>query len=286
VTDAAFPIWLERLSAGSAVAAAVTFGSNALARHTAEEHITADTAWTLEGGKDWHISLFKAQVTLVDRVGIGTYTWPWLLSAPSLQVKWRFLDLGAWQFAAEVGVVRFDTSNFGEDDEVDPPVFTVTTGTLSQTLEFNSTHQLSNNLVLTGVRGEGSITNDTLRGAGEGAATNLQYVGAYEYRMSRTLAIVVTGRYQLFTVVALGGNFTVEPDEFTTIELAARGSDDTALNFDYVFSIVPSLNWSWDTFNLRLGLGYGNFNVPGINFMVGDEDEKIFIPEIDLFWTF
>jgi hypothetical protein len=286
VAERASSIWLEAVTAGCAFAAAVTFGSSALARHTAEEHITIDTAWTLEGDKDWHISLFKAQVTLVDRVSIGTYTWPWLVGVPSLQLKWRFLSLGAWHFAGEVGVVRLDTSNFGENDSADPPVFSVTTGTLSQTLEFNASHQLSNNLVLTGVRAKGSVTNDTLRGAGEGAFTNLQYVGAYEYRVSRTLAIVITGRYQLLAV--LGGNFntTVEPDAFTTIELAARASDDTVLNFDYLFSVVPSLNWSWDTFNLRLGLGYGNFNVPGVNFMVGDQKDKIVIPELDLFWTF
>jgi hypothetical protein len=286
VAEAALQRFMRRLCAGSFAAAAVTSVPCALARHTDEEHITADTAWTLEGDKDWHISLFKAQVTLADRVAIGTYTWPWLAAVPSLQVKWRFLSLGGWHFAGEVGFVRLDTSNFGENDAVQPPVFSVTTGTLSQTLELNASHQLSNNLVVTGVRAEGSVTSDTLRGAGEGAATNLQYVGAYEYRVSRTLAIVVTGRYQLFTVVAARFTSTVEPDEFTTIDLAARGSDDTALDFDYVFSIVPSLNWSWDTFNLRLGLGYGNFNVPGINFMVGDKNDRIVIPELDLFWTF
>ena len=81
-----------------------------------------------------------------------------------------------------------------------------------------------------------------MRGAGEGAFTNLQYVGAYEYRVSSTLALVVTARYQIFAVLAGAINTTVEPDEFTTIELAARASDDSALNFDYLFSIVPSLN--------------------------------------------
>lgn len=262
------------------------FGASALGRHTTEEHITTDTAWTLEGEKDWRLSPFRAEVTLADRVSIGTYTLPWLASVPSLQLKWRFLSLGAWHFAAEVGFIRLDTSNFGEDEEVNPPVFTVTTGTLSQTLELNPRHQLSNNLVLSGVRAEGSVNNDTLNGAGQGAFTNLQYVGAYEYRVSRTLAIVVTARYQIFAVLAGAINSTVQPDPFTTIELAARASDDTALNFDYIFSIVPSLNWSWDTFNLRLGLGYGNFNVPGVNFMVGDQRDKILVPELDLFWTF
>jgi len=272
------------LCAGTLGCASLAFGVCAQARHTAEEHITADTAWTLEGDKNWHIGLFKAQFTIADRVSVGTYIWPWIVGVPSLQLKWRFFSAGPLHFAAEGGVFRVDTSHLDRrGNQPNPPILSVATGALSNSFEFSSRHQLSTNLVLTGVRVEGELTSDTLRGAGEGAFTNLQYVGAYEYRMSQTIAVVVTARYQLLSVAAAKGTATTMPDEFTTIELAAEGSDDSVINFKHAFSIVPSFNASWDTFNMRLGVGYGNFNLPGVNFML---NERTIVPEIDLFWTF
>jgi len=47
--------------------------------------------------------------------------------------------------------------------------------------------------------------------------------------------------------------------------------------------IVPSFAFSWQTFNLELGLGYGNFNVPGVNFMI---NRRTLIPTLDMYWTF
>lgn len=41
--------------------------------------------------------------------------------------------------------------------------------------------------------------------------------------------------------------------------------------------------WSWQTFNLELGLGYGHFNIPGVNFMI---NRRTLIPTFDLYWTF
>lgn len=275
---------LKPLCAGSVACASLLFSANTEARHTSEEHITTDTAWTLEGEKNWHIGLFKAQFTIADRLSVGTYIWPWIVGVPSLQLKWRFFSSGPLHFAFEGGVFRVDTSHLDRrGSQPNPPILTVTTGTLSNSFEFSSRHQLSSNLVLTGLRVEGELTNDTLRGAGEGAFTNLQYVGAYEYRMSQTIAIVLTARYQLLSVAAGKVSSTTEPDEFTTIELAAQANDDTVINFKHAFSIVPSFNASWDTFNMRLGVGYGNYNLPGVNFML---PERTIVPEIDLFWTF
>lgn len=251
------------------------------AYHSDDDHITDDTAWTLKGKKNYRLGLYKASATVADRVVLGTYLWPWLARTASLFAKWRFLSLGPTQWAAEAGFFRLDTAAF-DNTGPNAPVFTVGTAAFINSLELGD-HQLSNNLVGTVVNLKGDIDADTLGGVAEGGLSNLQYVLAYQYRASRALALVVTGRYQIFQVLGGQASFTSQPDDYTSIEVVGAASDDRIVNFRYAFSVVPALAWSWENFNLRLGLGYGNFNVPGINFMT---KERLVIPELDLYWTF
>jgi hypothetical protein len=261
---------------------ALGWSSNAAAYHDDDEHITDDTAWTLKGSKNWRLGLYKASVTVADHLELGTYLWPWIARTPSAYAKLRFLSLGPWHWAAKAGFFRLDTGLFDGTGE-NAPVFTVGTAELANTIELGSRHQISNNLVGTVVRVSGDLDDDTLRGQGQAGLTNLQYVLAYQYRISRTLALVVTGRYQLLQVLDGKTSFVAEPDAFTSIEVHATASDEHVVNFRYAFSIVPALDWSWQTFNFRLGLGYGNFNIPGVNFMI---NRRTPIPELDLYWTF
>jgi hypothetical protein len=75
---------------------------------------------------------------------------------------------------------------------------------------------------------------------------------------------------------------TLRPDAFTRVEVHG---DVAASEFHVgdAFSIVPSLHISWGVFNLRLGLGYGNYNVPLVNFVLPTRTP---IPDFDLFFVF
>jgi len=269
-----------RLSAATLLCA-LGWSSAASAYHTDDDHITDDTAWTLKGPKNFRLGLYKASATIADRVVVGTYIWPWLARTASAFAKWRFLSLGPTEWAVEGGLFHLDTASF-DGTGPNAPVFNIGTATLSGTLELGD-HQISNNLIGTAVRAKGEIDEDTLGGAGEGGLSNLQYVLAYEYRVSRSFALVVTGRYQILQVLAGQTSFTSRPDDYTSIEVVAAASDDHIVNFRYALSVIPALAWSWENFNLRLGVGYGNFNVPGINFMI---EQRTLIPELDLYWTF
>lgn len=253
----------------------------AAAYHSDDDHITDDTAWTLKGQKDFRLGLYKASATIADRVVLGTYLWPWLARTASLFAKWRFLSLGPTQWAAEAGFFRLDTAAFDRSGP-NAPVFTIATGSLVNSLELGN-HQLSNSLIGTAVQLKGQIDTDALGGTAEAGVSNLQYVLAYQYRASRTLALVVTGRYQIFQVLGGQGSFTSQPDDYTSIEVVGAASDDHIINFRNAFSVIPALAWSWENFNLRLGVGYGNFNIPGVNFMI---KQRTVIPELDLYWTF
>jgi hypothetical protein len=279
------PALRKRPSWPAAIAIAVctlTLGRSAAAYHTDSEHITDDTAWTLTGDKAFRVGLYKASATIADRLDIGTYVWPWVLRTPNAFAKLRFLDLGPWQWAVEVGFFRLDTRAFQRADRT-APVITVGAIALVTSIEIARSHQLSNKLVGTAGRVTGVVDQDSLVGEGRAGITNMQYVLAYEYRASRSLALVLTGRYQLFQVVDGDASFTTNPDEYTSIEVQAAARDPSTLNFRNAFSIVPAIAWSWSTFNLRIGAGFGNFNVPGVNVMLASRTP---IPELDLFWTF
>jgi hypothetical protein len=264
------------------VLACCTLSRSAHAYHSADEHLTDDTAWTLEGHKAWRLGLFKAAVGLGDRVTLGSYIWPWLGRTPNAYLKWRFYSSDTWNWAVQGGFFRLDTAAFDKHSE-NAAVFTVGSFSLLQSITITPHQQLSNGLVWTGVTVRGQVDQDTLRGAGEAGLTNLQYVGAYEYRLSQTTALVLTGRYLIAQVLAGRTRFSVHPDEFTTVDVVADARDDTIVRLKHSFSLVPSLAWSWQHFNLQIGLGYGNFNVPGVNFMV---PKRTLVPDFDLYWTF
>lgn len=252
------------------------------AYHTEEEHITDDTAWTLAGDKMWRLGLFKAAVGLGDRVTFGSYTLPWLARTPNAYLKWRFYSGDVFNWAVQASYARLDTASFSPDAE-DPPVFAVGSLSLLASLRFGSALQLSNGLVFTGVRARGTVDTDELAGALRGGLTNVQYVGALEWRWSRTTALVITGRYLMAQVLDGRTQFTARPDEYTTVDVYADADEDRLLNFRRAFSIVPAFVWSFATFNLELGLGYGNPNLPAVNFTLPD---RYLIPTLDLFWTF
>ncbi|MEO8180908.1 MAG: hypothetical protein ABI895_18905 [Deltaproteobacteria bacterium] len=254
----------------------------ARAYHTEQEHLTDDTAWTIAGDKTWRLGLFKFAVGLGNRITLGTYTLPWFGATPNAYLKWRFYAGDTWNWAAQVGFFRLDTAAFDKKTP-DPPVFGVFSASFLQSLRLSADNHLSNGLVATAVRARGTVDQDTLSGAGEAGLTNIQYVGAYELRLSKSTALVVTGRYLIAQVLAANTRFTAHPDDYTTIDVVADAQDDSVVNFRGAFSIVPSFAFSWQTFNLELGLGYGHFNVPGVNFMI---NRRTLIPTFDMYWTF
>lgn len=260
---------------------ALSWAARARADHSAEEHITDETAWTLEGDKAWRLGIFKAAVTAWDRVTLATYVVPWVVAAPNAQLKWRFYSSGAWHWAVQAGFVRWTGSNLDTGGD-DAPEFSVGSFELLQSTELGARHQLSHDLIFTAVRGRAEIEGDGLSGGGVAGVSNLQYVASYEYRFSRHLAVVVSGRLELARVIAAQTRLTAQPDEFTTIEFVGDARAER-LSRGGAYSIVPSLVWSWQTFNLRLGLGYGHFNVPVVNFMLA---EPTVVPDLDLYWTF
>jgi hypothetical protein len=256
--------------------------SSALAHHTEKEHLTDDTAWTMASDKAWRIGLFKAAVGLGDNVIVGTYTWPWLALTPNAYLKWRFYGGDAWHWAVQLGFFHLNTGNFFPDAKK-PPILNVVSASALQSVRLAEHHQLSNSLVLTAVRIKGEVDNINLRGAGDLGLSSLQYVAAYEWRWSRRTAFVLTARYLIAQVADAKARATLNPDEFTTIDVYGNAIDEGDLNYRGALALMPAFAFSWQTFNLELGVSIGNPNIPGVNLM---PNARLLIPTLDLYWTF
>ena len=86
-------------------------------------------------------------------------------------------------------------------------------------------------------------------------------------------------RYVPFVTDALISS-TAQVDSFTTADIQANAEIDAIQN---AWIIQPGFTFSWQRFNLQVGLGYGNFFTPGLRLVA---EQKGFTPDFDLYFRF
>jgi hypothetical protein len=273
---------LRCLLGASACALCLLVPWEASAYHTKEQRITDESAYTLRH-KDFRVGLWKVQYGIIDSVMAGTYLWPWVFRVSNLHAKWRYWQNDDWAFSVAAGIFHLDTKSFKEfDDNTGNATITVFPFELAASYRFDDRYTLSLAPIWTTVVLRGTLDNDDLRGAGEGAVNNFQLTATFEWRLTQVTAFLFHGRYLVAQTAHAQGDVVLRPDEFTTIEVHAAGTTDE-INFRRAGSLIVSSVFSWETFNLRFGASLGNYNVPGVNFVVGD---FLFMPELDLYWIF
>jgi hypothetical protein len=267
---------------GAVVAVALaSVSATARAYHTKQERATDDTAYTMEGGS-LRAGMFKLQFSPLDFATVGTYTLPWAMLAATAHAKLRLLPSDPIAVALQAGFGYFDSSRLGWlDDRAGDAVVTVVP------IEAFVSHRmtdltLSGGVAYTEVGVDGAIALDAFDGAVAGATDNLQLTATFEVRLSRVIALLVHARWLVLQRVLAQADATVYPDDFTTV---AVHSDVSGSRFEASdgFSVVPAVHFSWGELNLRAGLGYGNYNVPLVNFVLPD---RTLIPDFDLFFVF
>lgn len=268
-----------------AVAAALSIAAGAAgarADHDATSHATDETAYTLEGGR-LRLGLWKVQYGLFDFATVGTYTLPWAVLAATVHAKLRLLSVDPITVSLQVGFAYFDSARLRWlDQSAGRAIVTALPIEAYASYRFSDTFTLSAGAGYTEVGVDGALSGDALAGAGQGASDNFQLLATGEIRLSRVFALIVVGRWLVLQRVFGQGRGTLHPDAFTTVVVHG---DVAASEFSVrdAYSIVPSVHMSWGWFNLRVGVGYGNFNIPLVNFVLPD---RTLIPELDLFFVF
>lgn len=267
---------VRRAAAFASLIAPLLAAADASAYHTPERRITDGTAYTLAAGT-LDLGPFKQQSGILDRLTLGTSLAPWLIGVSNADLKLRFYGGDPLSLSIRLGFTRFspDKSSSGASAE-----FNVAPSELLGSYRISDRFTLSGGGLYTVVSVEGSY--DTAQLHGFAAVSNLQLLASFEYRYTRVTAFLLSARYLAFQKA--GGRLSTRysPDAYTTIELESAANTD-ALQIPHAFSIVPSVAFSWKTFNLRLGLGYGNWSVPVVNLVLR---EKSVVPDFDLHWVF
>lgn len=267
-----------RLALAVVVSAASSLApTSARADHSEEERIIDQTAYTLPKGT-FQLGLFRQEWGPIDRLTVGTLALPWLLRFANAHLKWRIIGNDPVSIAASIGAFRFAPEAVKES--TGDAVLTVVPFDLVGSWRIDDRWTLSPGLVYTVVTLKGSYDPAQLEGAA--AVSNLQLVTTLEYRLTTKTAFVLHGRYLAFQNTSGRVSSTLRPDRFTTVELQAVASTD-ALDFPVAFSVVPSVVFSWKVFNLRLGVGYGNYSIPAINLVL---PKKTLVPDLDFYFRF
>tara|TARA_B100000579_G_scaffold409018_1_gene397671 strand:- start:106 stop:915 length:810 start_codon:yes stop_codon:yes gene_type:complete len=262
---------------------------NADAYHRGDERITDDTAFTLRDG-ELRLGIWKVEYGLFESVDLHTYTIPFLVGAGNAGIKWQYIwdeksSISLRAHSLKLDLANFESDEDSEDSEDSEAAFWILPFelTYSRDLEDDMTLSLGwlyNRVIVSGASSGGDAVN------GAAAITTGQLTATLQLNHSETFASIIHARALSYQDLSAQGSIvrteTIPPD--ITLEIA--GSADTssdAAEVDGGFSIIASGQHSWSSFNLRYGIGYGNWSLPVINMVM---PEKSGIVEFDMFWRF
>lgn len=264
------------------VAALVATARPAHAEHDDIQRITDNTAHVLRPA-EWRVGLWKVQYRLPSRpVEVGTYTMYWapmLGGIPLLNghAKWTFHHGKRWTFAASLGLFYLDLAILDS-----PVTFTLVPMDVYASRRLGDTLELALRGTYTGATIEGSYDSDEIGGLqGAVGGESVQAMASLIWRRSARTAYLAELRVGQVLGVYGSTESTVRVDEHTTVDVV--GGVNATTDELAGASIAGRVHWSWQRFNLRLGLTYGNYTIGGINFMV---PTAIPVPELDLYWRF
>lgn len=264
------------MSIGACAAALAVWTSPASAWHTDKERLGYGSAYTL-GKRTWALGPFSAQYGLFERFDVGTYVLPWVVKVSNAGVKWRFPVSDSIDVAPQLYAFRLDVQKLNPD--APPMAFAVVPFEVTGSWRMSEANTLSLSAAYTWIHLKGAFDQEALKGAA--AVSNLQLVSTWEYRWTRVTALLLRLRYLVHQwQPTASASYVLHPDDYTTVEVYGDVQLD-ALDVRNAWSLIPGVAWSWETFNLRVGLGYGNYNVPGVNFVL---PKKTLCPELDMFW--
>lgn len=253
-------------------------------RASAPLPIVEDTAYTRERAH-LRVGLLRLQAGVLDSLTVGTVWLPWVVKAPNLHIKWRFYLSETLAAAIHWSALTFSTRSLKSlEDKPGQARLSVTTfePLASYTLDARRRWTLSAGLPFTAVRVDGELTDGSFHGAADGAVDNLQVTSTLQHRTSRSVALLLHARYLVVQSARASANATTQLDDYTTLEAHGQGST-SALDFPHAWSVVPSVAYVGPRFFGRIGVGYGNWSLPVVNFVL---PSKTLIPELEISWFF
>ncbi|MBI5535919.1 MAG: hypothetical protein HY898_24580 [Deltaproteobacteria bacterium] len=248
----------------------------ASAFHTEKQRLTDGTAYTM-GQYRYRVGLWTMDYGLFKPFDVTTWILPWALQVASLGGKYELRLSDKLSVGTGLTAFRLDVRKLNPNSP--KLILSAVPWEVSGSYRVDKDWTVSLQSVYTYIRAEGTLDKDETFGAA--ALSNLQFVGTVEKRVSEVMALLLRVRWVAYQwPLSASAKVVSHPDDYTTLTIVGTGRAEV---FDVrnAWSIVPGVAWSWKHFNLRAGLGYGNFNIGGINVVL---QKKTIVPELDLFW--
>lgn len=244
--------------------AAASSANVAGAYHDEEERATYATAYTLSQG-EVQVGLLSTDVGAFDQLMVGVDHLYYALPVFNAHAKVRILEDGDWALSASAAIYYFNVDLFWWASPEAARGWLVSwpievTGSMPLGEHF----RLHLQAALAMSSGKVENTDDAYGGAA--AANNFQIAATTEWRINRVVSLNLRLRFAPWVDVAGSGQANIQLGPATTVEVGAAGDLDTS-NAEFAFSTLLAAHFSWSWFNLRIGAGWGNFNIPGMNFL-------------------
>jgi len=266
----------------AALIALAALATPALAYHDRDAAPTGYSAETLRSG-EWRVYLTSLiEYGVIDDFELGTVPLLFAARIYNAQAKGTLWRNDTFAVAASAGVFTVDPNDLS-DDLPSLRVWLVPVGLHGSWRSPSGAYGGHLALRYASLTTDGQITADEAFEANalvDGAT--LVLAPTFEWRTSRSFAWVFEGAISLLqTGRATGGGTYRSDDGRTTIEVFGDGSLSTGA-FAHG-NLSASAFWSWETFNLRLGLGYGHYDFPLLGIFWA---EPAVFPELNVFWRF
>lgn len=249
-------------------------------RHDANFRVTEDTADTLPK-QSVRVGLFKWQYGVFDSLMVGTYTVPWVVALANFQLKYRYFDDPHWSAAIEMGVGRLDVTRL-RPFETHPGDAIIVVSSVEPSLSYRPHDRvvLSATIPMSKISVDGTVNTKAFEGVLEGAVDNLQLTATMGWKVSSELSLWIHGRYLALQHIYGDTEATYHPDPYTRIVIHADART-TWLSLGDTWSVLPQAALSFGSFHVRAGIGYGNWNISPVNFVL---PQKGLIPQLDAFF--
>jgi len=233
--------------------------AHAMLPEEGDPHLDEGTALIL--GKTLKIGLLSFDYGLTDRVAIGTIPPGYVIKlsepvvAPNLHLKVIPIHRGPYWLALQLAFFYLSIS-----DNTTAGSAVVLPLSIYNTYHVNDKVWLHGEVTYNSVfaEGAGNISRVTLHGAGTTRSLQVGLLG--EYRIRREISLTLTARVQVYTgVLAFEGD--TAPDSSTNADVQARITPRVS----NPWNIVPGVAFLWQRVRLTLGVGYGNYFLPGID---------------------
>lgn len=271
--------WTKHQLALSFLLSVVCCAAPARAYHSRAEPLIVDNAYLLPAATA-QVGLWRVDIGMHRAVTMGSYHFPWFLGLANLSIKWKLFVNEKWATAARVSVFRLDLAKVAKLGSDSSATFWVLPFEFPVTRALGEHVDLSASLIYSYLAVTGRYDAQDFEGVA--AASNLQLTSTLEWRASKYFAFILQGRALLFQTLAASASSTIQLDDYTTAEIAASGST-SALEVKNASSLLVGSVLSLRHFNLRLGVGYGNWSLPAVNLML--PDKRVFY-DVDLYFRF